>query len=370
LLVSVVAPLVAGERPDKLPAELDVVPQDGKAYLVSVRLAEVWQSKAAAVFREKGAQANLVAVLSAGSLREMVGLKVEEVERLTFYTGKLEQVLVVTARRPLERDRLLKELLGTAETQHKRLGKPLLASKDIRRGMYFVNERTFLLSSPVALEDFLQDRENQQGKGKGFLTPALQAAARHQLVCFVLPSGEGQDRAPSPLDKLGTPCSLLLAANFKADVDLRLRLTYADEAAARKAARAAQDILRQLARDLPDFRDNLGDLIPTEAGAWPQGEPPQTRQSCLQALAFFKTLEKALAKVEVRRTDKEVETSLRLASLRGAIETFTILPMFFPRERRGGWQQPADAPGHRSAPAAPLETALSPLPGRLQARPR
>jgi hypothetical protein len=382
VLLSIASAAHAGGQPAKLPPDLDLLPREG-AGLLSVRVADLWQSEATACLRDKDSPLAPMAV-SLPLLEKMVGIKLTDVERATVFfgpglpTGPGQPVVVVRCARPIDRDRLLKsELLAFSVPEQKLNGRPYYVRAEDRSAVFFPDDQTLIWANVPDLEALLKGRKKGEA---GPLALALQAAAVNQLTATFELSEEqrsfGQSflaalpRVPAlKLDPVLAVRSFLLTADLHADARFRLALTFAKAEVAADAEKAIRRLREQAVASLPDFRDGLADAVP---GTQLDGREWPPTKMVWPVIAYLKTVEDGLKKAEIRREDEKVEMSLRLAKSRGLVEgamLFTTMgPLFLPLEAHEMPLNPAHAKemsdGHLDYPkqAPPPGPACGPRP--------
>jgi hypothetical protein len=333
-LLALTGPAPAGGRPAKLPHDLDLLPRDGLGF-VSLRVADLWRSEAAALLRDKdGMLGPMVQRLPV--LEKLVGIKLAEVERVTLYFPGMSPVVVIRFGPPVDRDRLLKSGLLDFDVPEEKLdGRPYYVRKQSGHALMFPDDRTLVWAAVQVLEDFRKGRKKGEA---GPLAPDLEAAASSQVtVAFQLPHdvrvAGPQLLATVPalqslkVESLTQAVRIRFTADLRADVRARLALTFDDPKAAAAAEEVIRRVTRRAAEALPDFREGLADTVP---GMTPDGADWPFTKLMIRGVKYLKVIEDGLKKAEVRRDEKKVEFSLRLAESRGLAEAFFLSQIVIP----------------------------------------
>jgi hypothetical protein len=230
-----------------LPSELQAVPADA-ALVLSVRVAELWNSDAAMALRQQKAGE------LAGGLKmfeKEIGVPPEDIERVVVIMSDLKSkgpLLFITTTKPYDRAKILTTAFPNVEAEKRH--EQIFFVSEKRQAVFFLNDRTYLVGAADAVRTYLDRPPAKEGP----LSPALRLATeKHQIVGgFNVPAfgrEEGQ-RLPPQLEAFQ---DLLKARSATWSLDLAgqnnamLRLTFANEAEARQAEkplRAAIDLAR------------------------------------------------------------------------------------------------------------------------------
>jgi Protein of unknown function (DUF1559) len=259
MLGAVVLPRLAGQ--DRLPAqvkppvspktnlpvELQRVPADA-ALLVSVRVAELWNSEPVKAMRQQRAQELAEGIKL---FEKEIGVSPEEIERATVLMNdfhSMRSVVFVTTGKPHDRVKILSTALAGARAEKR--GEQIYFVSDEKQAVYFLNDQSYLIGPAETIRVYV----DRPPAGKGPLTPVLELAGqRHQIVggLAVPPLGAGAGGQLPP--QLEAFKDLLKARTAIWTVDLGeqskadLRLNFADDADAKRAEaplRAAIDLAR------------------------------------------------------------------------------------------------------------------------------
>jgi hypothetical protein len=226
-----------------LPTDLERVPAD-VAFLVSVRVADLWNSEPIKEMRQKRA---LELAEGIKGLEQEIGAAPDEIERATLVMGDfrtMRSLVFVTTLKPNDRAKILSTALVKA-AQH---ANQTYFVSDEKQAVCFLNDRSYVIGAPDTVRAYL----DRPFVGKGPLSPVLQLAdQKHQVVggLVVPPLGAG-GRLPVQLIAFA---DLLKARTATATVDLgeqstaELRLNFANQEEAKRAERpfrAAIDMAR------------------------------------------------------------------------------------------------------------------------------
>jgi predicted Zn finger-like uncharacterized protein len=311
------APTVKG-----LPADLDRVPRDAIAFC-SLRVADTLKRPIAAALRKQ-----LQDDPTLSQFKLLLGLAVEDVERavVVFLALKpeVEGVALVTTIKPYERERLLfvlapekKEMKAGTATYYVGAKSPV--------GVYFLNERTFIVGLGKDVKKFL---ELPIGKDKpGLLSDALALAAdTHTLVFGARP------KLLIPIEKQDVPAPFqgylpLLDAKsatlrLDADRDLRmdLRFAFADEEQAKKGEAATREALSMASMITRQFPATLA-KIPI----------PEFKPLLPKVSALIEAMATALADKPPQRKNLVVEHAMRIQSPDWFATVVQAAPFLAPR---------------------------------------
>jgi hypothetical protein len=230
-----------------LPPDLQAVPADA-AFLLSARVAELWNSEAGTALRQQNAR-ELASGLK--MFEKDIGAAPEEIDRATVVLGDFKSqapLVFITTTKPYDRARILTSAFSGAEAEKRH--EQIFFVSEKKRAVFFINERSYLASSAEAVRSFL-DRPSAK---EGPLSAALQAAAgKHQIVGgFNVPAfaREAGQKLPPQMEAFN---DLLKARSATWSIDLAgqknagLRLHFANDTEAKQAEkplRAAIDLIR------------------------------------------------------------------------------------------------------------------------------
>ncbi len=241
---------------EALPADLALVPTDALGF-ARVRVAELWHGEAGKALLAHLAK-NYPDDLK--DAEQALGLPVGDVELVTFIllspTGPSPGVQVITTTKPYDRERVTRTVVPGA-TKHEHRGKSYLVSeREERKAIHFVDDRTYVLGAPEDVVLLLSS--SARGDANGPLRPARELAAeKHHVVYALAPPAEyvrmmkdQKDNLPPdfepirPLFPLLDMQSAALALNFGNEAQAHLKLTFPDEATAKKGHEAAKHGLK------------------------------------------------------------------------------------------------------------------------------
>jgi hypothetical protein len=319
------AALVTGQATPELPADLKLVPR-GAIVFLSARPAELLAGDMGKALRKMDSHmTSLPMILDAWS-HGTSGVPLRESERLTLIVTDAGLVLVVRALRPLDRGRVLRRLDDPAPAKQLR-GHPYHHNKAGTVGVLFVDERTFLVGTSVAVEKCVS--QEPAGKGEGLLDEAVRAAANgaHLAAAFVNPSLKGgPDLAGDVRPELALLKPLLQAQaarvtfRFGKEFSMELRAALPEEGPAREAEKVLRSGRDLLLPNLPE----LGDVLAERFAQW--GGPREARE----VLQFVEAAEPGLRALAVERQGKTLTVRLRVPG-RGAEWAMLVLCTPVPR---------------------------------------
>jgi hypothetical protein len=228
-----------------LPADLQRVPADA-TLLISVRVAELWNSEPVKAMRQQRAQELAEGIKL---FEKEIGVAPDEIERAIVLMNdfhSMRSVVFVTTAKAHDRVKILSTALAGARAEKR--GDQIYFVSDEKQAAYFLNDRSYLIGPAEAIRVYV----DRPLAGRGPLTPVLELAGqKHQMVggLTVPPLGAGGQLPP----QLEAFKDLLKARTAIWTVDLGeqskadLRLTFADDADAKRAEaplRAAIDLAR------------------------------------------------------------------------------------------------------------------------------
>jgi hypothetical protein len=232
------------QKEGQRPVELQRISADAGGF-VSLRVADLWDSDLVRSARDKMKDLDELE----GRFKEALGVPLGDIDRLGLVMlhpiteeGE-EPLLLVVARRPVERSRVLTPL---GQITEEKVGAYKLLVGDADRAACWLDERTFALGRTATVKDFLKGEPKHDGP----LADALQQAARkHTLVVGI--NGSKLDRLlqrelppdARPLEFLMRPLfqarAGLLIVDMDKQAEVRMEATFANEADARAAVKAA-----------------------------------------------------------------------------------------------------------------------------------
>jgi prepilin-type processing-associated H-X9-DG protein len=233
-----------------LPADLDRVPRDA-AFVVSVRVADLWKSPGSKAIREELAKGPGDVLKE---IRNFTGTTPEDLERVTIVFSDVTPgpagppvLFFLATVKPFDKAKLLAEVAPRAK-EEKRKGHTLYVADD-GRAVHFINDRAYVVGKAEALRVYLDAGEP---KKDGPLAGALRLAAGKHSAVFGLNAGplgkllEGM--LPGELDPfralLKTQIATLVA-DEGTEARANLHLSFTKEADAKAGAKALQTALDQ-----------------------------------------------------------------------------------------------------------------------------
>jgi hypothetical protein len=319
-----------------LPSDLALVPADA-ALFVSMRVADVWHSKAARLFSQHlEFQAELRTALAP------FGLTFGNIERFTFVLSKEGPVFLFRLKKPPVRNKVVKAMAPHAERTSLK-GKSCYINEETWSGVVWVDGQTLAYGCIPALEKVLATAER-----KGHLQKALHEASRERhLVVAVQPAllaracGFSFDKAPEvvrasvygeTLRLLGEGRCLLVTAQFSAH-ELQLD-GWADYATAREAARAEKVVQAG--------KQTLVKQLPTR---WRSEEPDEEDPTAAALRRFARATAAGLKEMTIQREEAAIKMAVKIR----AANTVLGLASF---ELAWGWGD-ADWTGQQSRTMVP-----------------
>jgi hypothetical protein len=280
-----------------LSADLQAVPADA-AFLVSVRVADLWNNPAVMALRQQKAE-ELATGLKL--FEKEIGVSPETMERVTVVVINFKSrppLALITTTKPYDHAKILTTAFpgARAEMRHEQI----FFVSEKQQAVFFLNNRTYLVGSPESVRAYLDRPPAKEGP----LSPALRLTTeKHQIVGGVNISafaGEEGPRLPPQMEAfkdLLKARSAIWTMNLTGQNNVHLRLSFANEAEARQAEpalRAAIDLARA----------GLGQAI--------QGTPQQPREGA-QLVDLLRQLDAALrtASIEPKGTELQVTLSLK-----------------------------------------------------------
>jgi Protein of unknown function (DUF1559) len=230
-----------------LPADLERLPGDA-ALLVSIRVADVWNSDPVKIFRQQKAQ-ELAEGLK--MFQKEIGVPPEDIERATVVMTEFKSkgpLVFVTTIKPFDRAKILATVVPGLKAEKRNEQIFFVSDKD--QAVFILNDRTYALGAAETVRGYL----DRPAAAAGALSEAIALATqKHQVVgalnvaAFAHEAGE---RLPPQMEAFK---DLLKARSATWAVDIgqhnqaHLRLNFASEADAKgaeKPLRAAIDLAR------------------------------------------------------------------------------------------------------------------------------
>jgi hypothetical protein len=309
------APAAAPGEADALPPDLDLVPRQDAQFL-SVRVADLWYSDGSAGLRAREKEQPVLSEV----FLEGTDLTFDDFERVTILSTRAGTVYVTHGTGKLNRARVVK-WLADAASRHKLRGRDYYINEESWTGVAFLDEQTFVCGPVNVVEDLF---EQPRPEGEGPLTPALRLAAGKHHVVFGLNLADALPEKDRP--KLSTDTAFLepllhlrqgvATVDCGKELEMVLRGSFADDAAAREAVKAVRGAKELGLKHLPELRDILEDITRDEAKA------RDVRRSLEAAAAGLKDL-------DLGRDGTEVKVRLRVQA--GDLATLPALYFLTPR---------------------------------------
>ncbi|HLJ93709.1 MAG TPA: DUF1559 domain-containing protein [Gemmataceae bacterium] len=221
-------------------ADLERVPADA-ALLISVRVAELWNSEPIKAMRQ---QQGRELAEGAKAFEKEIGVTPGDMERVSIVMSDfhaLVPLIFVTTVQPFDRAKIMSTALTGVKPARQK--EQIYFVSDKNQAIVFLSDRTYLISSADAVRAYL----DRPAAREGALSPALQLAGQdHQIVGCLNVSAFAQQnggKLPPQLEafkdllKARTAIGILdLGQNNKLD----LRLNFADESEAKRAEKPLQ----------------------------------------------------------------------------------------------------------------------------------
>jgi hypothetical protein len=231
------------------------------------------------------------------------GVPLAEVDRITLFFTEAGAFWLVSARRPLDRARVLRQFGVKAREAGER--GPAVRRAPEGLGIRLVDDRTLLAGSAEGLEQF----KHQQGaaRAKGELAEELRGVGEEQhlvgaVAGTVLAELLGSSGDLAVLKPLGRARHALAAVRFGNEFRLEVRCTFADEDSAREGEQALTAARDLAARHLPELGEVLAERFVERGG------PRQARE----VLRFYEAAEPGVRSLAVERRGNAVSASLRV----------------------------------------------------------
>jgi hypothetical protein len=326
-------PLCAADeaRPAKadLPADLALVPPGAPVFLC-FQVGPYWNGPEAEVLK-KVTQAHPVVVTSiANDLEKQTGLAMSDIEQVVVsFPGEklIDPLMIITTRKPFDRDKVLGALVPDAKEAMAGATKFYTSDKSIL-GVRVVNDRTLLLGDAEWVRTFLA---RPAAAGGGALEETVKAAAgKHLLVVGVVPTilrAEVKNAGPK-----GEPFVPLMEAKFweltvdaAEDLRVNVRMTFASEESAKEGQTALKAVGPALAGYLEFCEKEMPPFLKRESAKYPGAKDLSPR---LQG-----TLQNARAGLKgftSERKGSAVEGSLRIKTDE-PVTSFVLLLSMSPR---------------------------------------
>jgi hypothetical protein len=312
-----------------LPADLALVPEDAALFL-RLEVGSHWNGRESATLKKITKAHPVVVTNWAQDLDKQVGLKMEDIERAVIVVPDFKTpdgfAVILTARKPLDRDKVLGALVPEAQ-EKKVASKTYYVSDKSHLGAQIVNERVLLVGTAKGVKAFL----SRPAAKDGSLRSAIDAAAgKHFLVVGVNPAAfraavtKGGDDA-KPFLPLFEAKSWRITMDAAKELRINLRLDFADEDAAKAGQKALTAIVPPLTRYFEMVEKEFPAFAKREEGKYPNVSDAVTR---LVDLSKFGRA--ALKDFAPERKGSTVEGSLRIKTAEPAT-TFILLLSLMPR---------------------------------------
>jgi prepilin-type processing-associated H-X9-DG protein len=228
------------------PPDLERLPAD-VALLVSVRVADLWNSEPIKAMRQQQGQELAEGVKA---FEKEIGVAPGDMERATLVISdfKTKGALVfVTTVKPYDRAKVLSTTLSGVKAERRM--EQIFFVSDKNQAVLFQSDRSYLISSADAVRAYV----DRPATSEGPVSAALQLGQRHQVVGSLNVAAFAREEAGRLPPQVDAFKDLLRAGTAIWTVDLGeqnkvdLRLNFADEAEARRAEkplRAAIDLAR------------------------------------------------------------------------------------------------------------------------------
>jgi hypothetical protein len=235
------------------------------------------------------------------------GIPLAEVERVTVFWSEPEPFWIVTAVRPFERARILRQF-GIKAAATTLRGMSYHAGPE--NGVLFINQRTFLTGPSKAVARCFARQPS--GKPDGLMAEALrQAAGQSHLVAGLggphlkggLPPPPPDFLPPglAPLLPLARIESGLVMVRFDKEFQLDFRCTFAEVDVAQKAEQGLRTFFTLAVEHLPELGEVLAERFVPMGGA----------RQAKEVLRFFEAAEGGLKSFPIRREGKTILGCLR-----------------------------------------------------------
>ncbi len=283
-------------------ADLGCVPADA-AWLVSLRVADVWKSKPAGLMRRIPGLAEMLQHVPG-----MVGLTPAEIHRATLLQYRQDVACVLWLTKPVSRTRLV-QLVAPHARQRQLNGRPFWINEEDWIGLALLDEKTVLVGKANDVEALVTGDKPCQGP----LRPGLNAVAEgHDLVVAVNPlqlavgpKGRRMNRDVAlPFDlgepryrSLTHPDWVTIVADFKPrELTVETQLSYPSERLGRLAEQAIHPLRKEIQDALLAYRT--------------QGPEEDGNPLFLAVERFARACTAGLHAMKVERQGTRVRTSL------------------------------------------------------------
>ena len=266
VLAALCAPGAAAAQPEKLPADLALVPADAVGF-VHVRLADLWKNEVMAGFRKTWEKAGPKAVAEID--RQFVPAP-STLSRGTVFVllddrKKPHVVGVLAFSAPFDPMKVVKAYLPD-HAEEKVGGKTVYRSAGSEVEFYFPDDRHIVLGTEGSLNHYLSKAPAKDGP---LASPLKLTAGGAKVVVLAgdisaLPiPPEALESVPADVRPLLKAKQLTIAVDLGADARLDVRAAYADAAAAQDAEKAVKALAevgrKELARMKKELEDKLYD---------------------------------------------------------------------------------------------------------------
>ncbi|HTU88810.1 MAG TPA: MJ0042-type zinc finger domain-containing protein [Gemmataceae bacterium] len=340
----------------KLPPDLDRVPREAMAFC-SLRVAETLKRPIA-----NGLRKQLQAEPTLNQFKMLLGLGVEDIERVVgvFLALKpeVEGVALVTTVKPYERERLL--FVIAPEKKEMKVGTTTYyGGEKSPAAVSFLNDRTFIVGLGKDVKRFLEQPIGKETTGP--LTDALAEAAGAKTLVFgarpgVLMPIEKKD-VPPPYQgylPLLDANSATLTLDAGENLQLGLRLAFADEEKAKKGEQAAKEAVAFVSLVMRQFPAMLEKNV-----------PPEFKPLLPKVRGLIEATATAFVEKPPQRNAVVVEHAVRIQSPDWFDTAVQAAPFLAPRPVKPGPgpATPPSSPRKKETPNSPeeAETALKNL---------
>lgn len=322
LAVGVLASAAGAQTAVKLPPELELVPADGFLF-VSARVGELWNSDQARILRLVIPGKELKPL---DDFEKALGLTLSDFERVCLFLPsedlhKHGPILLATARKPYDRDRVVNTLTGGVPADKLKAGIFYRLPESSPLGaLHLFNERTVILGRVDDVGPLLDQSKKKSPDGP--LAPALQLAAGPHHVVIGLNGASLRQNVPAnmPLEAqrlipLMALSHAAITVHVKDGAQAMFRLTFQGENQARAGEGAVKDVLgfmqdglKYLAGELPkETRENpqIKEAF-QRLDAWLEAMPVKVEGSTVVVTPRLKSDEIALFAVLLMPTVQKV----------------------------------------------------------------
>lgn len=283
----------------KLPPDLALVPRDGSGFAL-VRVAELWE-KAEGLRTLAKTDPLLLQFLKEADNK--FGLAPQDIERalVIFPDAPINAapVVVLTLAKPYDKEKLLQKIVP--DGKNRTVGNKKFRIHMNNCAVHLVNDRTFLLGSVRAVEDFF--RLSQNPRGLAVLDPALAEVDKHDIYLGLNLANlmKNPSRDMKPYVSLLSARGATLTVDFTATtMRLAARIPCATEDGAREAEQLARRGIEFLPKAIPVFTKGDG--------------PLEFKEGIRRVTPFVEDVLTGLRSARVTREDHEVRVEMTVAT--------------------------------------------------------